>query len=279
MCLSLNKNGTLNLEHLKDSMSEKVKAVVISHISNVIGSINPIKEISDIVHKYSAVVIVDGAQSAPHIKIDVRDLDCDVFAFSAHKMCGPTGLGILYGKMDVLNKTQPLIVGGGNNVNYFSDGQYFLKNAPYKFESGTLPLAQIIAFDTSLTYLEKIGINIISEYEIELKDYLISRLKILKNIKIYNPEANTGLLTFNIKGVYGADAGKWFNANGIAVRTGQHCTRLLIDEFQTDSTIRVSLYFYNTFEEIDKFIEVCRRATRDNIYNLIFNNSKENKNV
>lgn len=277
--VSLNKNGTLNLEHLKDSMSEKVKAVVISHISNVIGSINPIKEISDIVHKYSAVVIVDGAQSAPHIKIDVRDLDCDVFAFSAHKMCGPTGLGILYGKMDVLNKTQPLIVGGGNNVNYFSDGQYFLKNAPYKFESGTLPLAQIIAFDTSLTYLEKIGINIISEYEIELKDYLISRLKILKNIKIYNPEANTGLLTFNIKGVYGADAGKWFNANGIAVRTGQHCTRLLIDEFQTDSTIRVSLYFYNTFEEIDKFIEVCRRATRDNIYNLIFNNSKENKNV
>ena len=104
-------------------------------------------------------------------------------------------------------------------------------------------------------------------------------LKILKNIKIYNPEANTGLLTFNIKGVYGSDAGKWFNANGIAVRTGQHCTRLLIDEFQTDSTIRVSLYFYNTFEEIDKFIEVCRRATRDNIYNLIFNNSKENKNV
>ena len=129
------------------------------------------------------------------------------------------------------------------------------------------------------TYLEKIGINIISEYEIELKDYLISRLKILKNIEIYNPEANTGLLTFNIKGVYGSDAGKWFNANGIAVRTGQHCTRLLIDEFQTDSTIRVSLYFYNTFEEIDKFIEVCRRATRDNIYNLIFNNSKENKNV
>lgn len=108
---------------------------------------------------------------------------------------------------------------------------------------------------------------------------MISRLKILKNIKIYNPEANTGLLTFNIKGVYGSDAGKWFNANGIAVRTGQHCTRLLIDEFQTDSTIRVSLYFYNTFEEIDKFIEVCRRATRDNIYNLIFNNSKENKNV
>lgn len=277
--VSLNKNGTINLEHLKDSMSEKVKAVVISHISNVMGSINPIKEISDIVHKYSAVVIVDGAQSAPHIKIDVRDLDCDVFTFSAHKMCGPTGLGILYGKMDVLNKMQPLIVGGGNNVNYFSDGQYFLKNAPYKFESGTLPLAQIIAFDTSLTYLEKIGINIISEYETELKDYLISRLKILKNIKVYNPEANTCLLTFNIKGVYGSDAGKWFNANGIAVRTGQHCTRLLIDEFQTDSTIRVSLYFYNTFEEIDKFIEVCRSATRDNIYNLIFNNSKENKNV
>ena len=269
--IDIDDNGNFNLEQYMDLIEHKsVKFVVLAQISNVLGYEMPIKKISEIAHTKDVKVIVDGAQSVPHMKVDVQELNCDFLTFSAHKMCGPTGLGILYGKKNLLEEMDPIFIGGGSNINYFEDGTYFLKNAPHKFEVGTLPLAQIYGFQETLNYLNEIGMESIHEKEVYLKNYLISRLKELENVQLYNPNTQSGIVLFNIKGIFGGDVAKFFNKNKIAVRTGQHCSRLLIDYFQTNCTIRVSLYFYNTKDEIDKFIEICKQATKENIYNLIF---------
>lgn len=267
--IPLANNGDFELENLKMLLDDKVKAIVIAQVSNVLGYEIPVKEICKIAHEKGVIVIVDGAQSVPHQPINVRDIDCDFLAFSCHKMCGPTGLGILYGKKKYLNKMNPIFFGGGSNVNYYENGEIYLKNIPYKFESGTMPIAEIIGFDKALSFLESIGMNEIRQYEEKLKKYAIKNLKKIEGINVYNEESLSPIITFNFKGMYAQDIGKWFDYNNICVRTGQHCSRLLSSLFGTNSTLRVSLYFYNTKSEIDYFIDICKKTSKENVYNHI----------
>ncbi|NLC96471.1 MAG: cysteine desulfurase, partial [Erysipelotrichaceae bacterium] len=217
--------GILDMDSYKSLMDENVKVVTLAHVSNVLGHINPIKEICEIAHNYNAIVVVDGAQSVPHIKIDVKDLGVDFLAFSAHKMCGPNGIGILYGKFDLLQKLEPLVYGGGSNSRFSSNREVMLKDAPFKFESGTPNVEGVLGMKQAILYLEKIGMDNIHEYEVKLKDYMIQELKKLGNIKLYNPNSDTGIIALNGDGVFAQDSGSFFNTKNICVRSGNHCAK------------------------------------------------------
>ena len=205
------------------------------------------------------MVCVDGAQSAPHHVIDVEDLDVDFFAFSGHKMCGPTGVGVLYGKYHLLEEMTPTRFGGGSNARYNSCGLVKLKNAPTKFESGTPNIEGVIGLGSAIEYLQKIGMKNIEEHEAMLRKYAIEKMKELDNIEIYN-ENGVGPIAFNIKNVFSQDGASLFNTYGIAIRAGQHCAKILDEYLHVSQTLRASFYFYNTKEEIDQFIEVCKKG-------------------
>lgn len=256
--IPLNEEGLLTVESLKNTITNKTKVVALAHISNVLGHIIDVKELARVTHQYDAYFICDGAQSVPHIKTDVKDLDVDFLVFSAHKMCGPTGLGVLYGKFDLLCKIEPLHMGGGMNTYFDMCGGVGLYLPPTKFEAGTQNIAGVIGFKAAIDYINSIGIENIEMYEKELKKYAISKLKELDNVIIYNENSECGIITFNIKDVFAQDAGSFFNSKGIAVRTGLHCAKILNEFLKTDSTVRASLYFYNTKEEIDAFVEACK---------------------
>ncbi len=202
--------------------------------------------------------------------INVQLLDCDFFTFSAHKMCGPTGLGVLYGKSNLLNKIRPLFIGGGSNVNYYKNGDYFLKNAPYKFEVGTLPLAQIFGLENAIKYLMKIDMNRIYEHETFLKEHAITALKAMDHVSLYNENNKNGIITFNVKGIYGSDIARYLDFKRIAVRSGQHCSRLLTERIGSDCSIRASIYFYNDIEDIDYFLSIVKTITKEKCYDFIF---------
>ena len=241
--IDLDQNHELTLENVKNAINSNTKVISIAHVTNVVGDIRPIKEIVKLAHKNNIKVIVDGAQSVPHLKTDVQDLDMDFLAFSAHKMCGPTGVGMLYVSERLINDIKPIIFGGGMNADFSFDGTKEYKEMPYNLEAGTPNIADIIAFGSIINYLNKIGINNITMYEKELKKYAINRLKKLNNIILYNENSESGIITFNIKNIFPQDLAIYLNKYNICVRAGNHCAKILKDELGIKNTCRVSLYF------------------------------------
>ena len=258
--IELDDEGRLTVENLKKALNPQVKIVSLAHISNVLGYSFDVKEFAKIIHENGALFILDGAQSVPHIKVDVKELDVDFLAFSGHKMCGPTGIGVLYGKCHLLEKLQPMLTGGGMNSKFDVCGSIGYLQPPLKFEAGTQNIAGVIGLGAAIDYLESIGMDNIAKYEKELHDYAISKLKEVDIVHIYNPNADSGIITFNIDNVFAQDAASLFNSYGIAVRSGQHCAKILLNKLQTEVTVRASLYFYNTFEEIDAFVDACKKG-------------------
>ncbi len=257
--IELNEIGQVTLENVKKTITPMTRFISIAQMTNVLGFETPIKEICTYAHEHGIKVIVDGAQSVPHMKVDVQDLDADFLAFSGHKMCGPTGIGVLYGKYDLLQDTNPTRFGGGSNARFNSCGVVSLKNAPAKFEAGTPNIEGAIGLGAAIDYLMDIGMENIHQYELELRQYAISKLSTLDNLEIYNKEG-TGPIAFNIKGVFSQDAASLLNSKGIAVRSGQHCAKILDEYLKVSQTLRVSLYFYNTKEEIEQLVEACKKG-------------------
>lgn len=252
--IPLDNNLSLTLDNVKKTITNNTKVISIAHITNVVGDIRPIKEIIEYAHKLNIIVVIDGAQSVPHMKIDVQDLDIDFLVFSAHKMCGPTGVGVIYGKENYLSNTHPIIFGGGMNASFEFDGTRIYKELPSILEAGTPNIAGVIGFGGVLEYLNNIGMDKIHEYEINLRKYAINKLKEIDNIIIYNENSKSGIITFNIKGVFPQDTAIYLNKYKICVRAGSHCAKILKDDLGIKNTVRMSLYFYNTKEEVDKLI-------------------------
>ncbi len=254
---SLDEDNKLTLESIKKEITKKTKVISIAEITNVVGDKRDVKSIIEYAHKHGIYVVIDGAQSVPHIKTDVRDLDVDFLAFSAHKMCGPTGVGLLYGKEELLHKMMPTKFGGGMNDSY-SETELKLVSVPFRFEAGTPNISGIIAFSESIKYLNKIGIENIERTEKYLRKYLIKELKKIPYIKIYNENSEGGIVLININGITSGDLGLYLNTKNICTRSGKHCVKMLEDESEITDTVRISLYFYNTYEEIDTLINALK---------------------
>ena len=268
--LKLTDHGRIDMDALRSSMNEHVKVIAVAMITNVLGYEAPIKEICELAHTYGAIVVVDGAQSVPHMPIDVVDLDCDFLAFSGHKMCGPTGIGALYGKFALLDAMEPLHWGGGSNARYDMCGNILLKHPPFKFESGTPNIEGVLGLGAAVDYLTELGMEEIHAYEMQLRQYIVTELSKMDNITIYNADGDSAIITFNVKDVFAQDAATYFNANGIAVRSGQHCAKLLLDYLNTSATLRASLSFYNNKQEADRFLAVCAKANMQNCLSVYF---------
>lgn len=260
--IDLNDDYTVSLDNIKKKVNKNTKVITLAHVTNVIGDIRPIKEICEYAHKQGILVVIDAAQSVPHQKIDVKDLDVDFLVFSAHKMLGPTGVGILYGKEKYLDKVKPLILGGGMNSYFDSLMNVEYKDLPEKLEAGTLNIAGILGFGAAIDYIEKLGIENIHKYETDLKKYMIDKLSKLKNVVIYNKNTQNGIITFNVDGVFSQDVSAYLNKKNICVRVGSHCAKALSEVIGVKNTCRASLYFYNTKEEVDAFIDALNN---DNI--------------
>lgn len=258
--IPLDEKGRLTLENVKKAIKPNTKMICIAQVTNVLGYVAPIKEICKLAHEHNILVSVDGAQSVPHMKVDVKDLDCDFLSFSAHKMCGPSGIGILYGKYNLLEEMDPPLVGGGMNIKYGICGEIKYLNPPEKFEAGTLHLEGIFGFNATLKYLESFGMKNIQKREHELKSYAISKLKENENIIIYNEDAESGIITFNYKGVFAQDEATYLNSKGICVRSGQHCAKVLDKFLKTPATVRASIYFYNDYQDIDDLVEALKKG-------------------
>ena len=268
--IETDEEANITIDTFKKAMHEGVKVVSVAEVTNVLGSIQPIKEMCEIAHSYGAYMIVDGAQSVPHMKVDVKDLDVDFLGFSAHKMCGPSGVGILYGKKKLLDAMEPVFYGGDMNARFNKDGEMLLKDTPVKFEAGTPNIEGVIGTGAAIQYLLSIGLDNIHEYEKELRAYAIDKLSQLDNIEIINPNNLYGPIDFNAKGVFAQDAAGFLASKNIAVRSGNHCAKILHNIIHTDQSIRASLYFYNTKEEIDRFVEACKEITLENCVGIFF---------
>ena len=254
--IPLNENHEVTLENVKKSINKNTKVISIAHVSNVIGDIRDIEGIGKIAKDNNLYFVVDAAQSVSHINIDVIKSNISFLAFSGHKMCGPTGVGVLYGKNEYLKDLVPLKYGGGMNESFDSDKSYILKNHPISLEAGTPPIAEVIGLKEAINYVTSIGVNNIHKHELELKKYLISRIENMDNIIIYNKDTESGIVTFNIKDVFAQDTSIYLNTYGIAIRAGNHCAKILKNETGVKNSLRVSLYFYNTYDEIDKLVEL-----------------------
>jgi cysteine desulfurase/selenocysteine lyase len=258
--IPINENGELIIEAFDALLSEKTKVVTVNHISNALGIINPIKYIIDKAHSFGAAVLIDGAQAVPHLKPDVQELDCDFYAFSGHKMCGPTGTGILYGKEEWLNKLPPY-QGGGEMIKEVTFEKTTYADLPHKFEAGTPNIAGGIVLGTAIDYLNNIGFDNIQEYEHELLEYATKRLSEIEGLRIYGTGKNkASVISFNIDGIHPYDVGSIIDKLGIAVRTGHHCAQPIMNFFCIPGTIRASFSFYNTKEEIDQMVDAVKKA-------------------
>ena len=249
------ENGRILSENLKKVISKNTKIVSLAHVGNVLGYIADVKEFARIAHENGAIMVVDGAQSVPHLATDFKDLDIDFLAFSAHKMCGPTGTGALVGKYELLLDMDPFTSGGGMNSVFKEDGTVDYRLPPYKFEAGTLNISGILGFGRAVKFIKEIGLENIHKHDQELIDYAIKKLEGHENIIIYNKDARNGILTFNVKGVFPQDEATLMNYKGIAIRSGEHCAKLLDNYLDTKATCRMSTYLYTTKEEIDVFID------------------------
>lgn len=263
--VGIDENGFLDVEYLIELISSrKVKLVSISHMSNVLGTIVPIERIVKTAHQYDIPVIVDGAQSVPHMPVDVKNLDCDFLVFSAHKMLGPTGVGVLYAKKELLEKMKPFMAGGDMIKEVFKFHTNY-NEVPYKFEAGTPNIADVVGFGAAVEYLEKIGMENIRKHEIYLTEYALESMQSLKHITIYGPmdsKFRGGVISFNIADIHPHDLATIMNDHGIAIRSGHHCAQVLMQRLDVPATSRASFYIYNTKEEIDKFVNAIKEAGR-----------------
>ncbi len=254
--VEMNEDTTLNLESLKELVSDKrAKLVALSYASNVLGNVNPVKEVIEISHSENIPVLLDGAQAAPHHKIDFAEIDCDFFACSAHKMLGPTGIGILYAKMELLEAMDPFL-GGGEMILEVGLHESSYKEPPYKFEAGTPSYIEAIGFGAAIDYLKAVGMDSIHDHEANLSKYALGELKKLGDVEVYGPsEGRAGIISFNIGNAHPHDVAQLLDADGVAVRAGHHCAQPLMNWLKVSSTSRASFYLYNTESEVDVFVE------------------------
>lgn len=255
----LDNEGRITIENFKSVLTKNTKIVAINYVSNVMGYISPIEDIIKLAHSVGAKVSLDAAQAVPHMAVDVKRLDCDFLSFSGHKLCGPTGIGVLYGKRELLNSMPPVEFGGDMADTVSKDMQTY-KSAPYKFETGTPIIASAIGLAEACKYLEKIGLDNIKKYEYMLKEEALKGLKEIEGIKIYNETAETGIISFNIDGVHPHDAASVFDKNDVCIRAGHHCAQLITSWLGTIGTVRASFYFYNTLDDVKKFVESVKEA-------------------
>ena len=260
--IELDSNLHVTLNNVIKAITPNTKVISLAHITNVVGDIRPIKEICEYAHEHNIFVVVDGAQSVPHIKTNVKDLDCDFLSFSAHKMCGPTGLGVLYGKHELLENLVPINYGGGMNESFDSVDEVYLKDLPTRLEAGTPNIASVIGFGEAIKYLNNVGMDNITIHEIKLKKYLIEKLKTIPHINIVNDECDSGIIAFNVDGVFAQDVAYFLNKYHICVRAGNHCAKILKSAIGVKNTVRISMYFYNTYEECDKVYELIKDKNR-----------------
>ena len=263
----LDKNYHVTLANLEKEITPKTKVVSLAHLTNVLGDIRDIEGIGELCRKHNLYFVVDAAQSLGHLKIDVQRANISFLGASAHKMLGPTGVGILYGKYELLDKMIPLEFGGGMNASFTSSGELELKDLPERLEAGTPNIADVLGMGEAISYLEKIGMDNIYKHEVELKEYFLDRIKDNSKIEIYNKDDKSGIIAFNIKDVFAQDTAVFLNHYGICVRAGNHCAKILKDELHINNTCRISFYLYNTKEEVDKLIEVLSHV--DDIFKVV----------
>ena len=261
--IPINDDGDIVIEKLKELVTSKTKIIAVTHLSNVTGTIVPIKEIVEIARKKNIPVLVDGCQSAPHIKIDVKDLDCDFYAISCHKVYGPTGVGILYAKKKWLEKLPPYI-GGGGMINEVKKSKITYAPLPEKYEAGTMPTAEVVAFNESIKFIQTIGMENIVKHEKELTQYALEKLKKINSVKIVgNPKNKAGVISFTIKGIHPHDISTIVDEEGVAIRAGHHCCQILHERLNLVATARASIGVYNTKDDIDilcNAIEKCKKV-------------------
>ncbi|WP_172373105.1 cysteine desulfurase [Sporosarcina jiandibaonis] len=260
--IDLEADGTITLEKVREVVTERTKIVSIMHVSNVLGTVNPIKEITEIAHENGAIMVVDGAQAAPHMKVDVQHLDCDFYAFSGHKMVGPTGIGVLYGKKELLNKMEPVEF-GGEMIDFVGLYESTWKELPWKFEGGTPIIAGAVGLGAAIDYLEEIGLDNVEKHEQHLAEYAMNRMSEVEGITIYGPlepEKRASLITFNLNDVHPHDLATVLDMHGIAVRAGHHCCQPLMKWLDVSATARASFYIYNTEEDVDRLVDGLRIA-------------------
>jgi len=260
--IEITKDGKMDMESAKNLINERTKIVSIAHVSNVLGTTNPIKELAELAHANNAYLVVDGAQSTPHTPIDVQDLACDFFAFSGHKMCGPTGIGVLWGKKELLEQMEPVEF-GGEMIDFVYRDHSTWADLPYKFEAGTPNIAGAIALGAAIDYLSELGMENIHAYEQELINYVLPKLQAIDGLTVYgpqNPAEHSSVIAFNIDGLHPHDVSSALDMQGIAVRAGHHCAQVLIKELAVSSTARASFYIYNTKEECDMLVEAILKT-------------------
>src|SRR5690625_4768848 len=257
--IPLQQDGTIRIDDVRATVTEQTKIVAIAHVSNVLGTVNPIKEIAKIAHEHGAVIVVDGAQGAPHLKVDVQDLNCDFYAFSGHKMCAPTGIGVLYGKRELLEEMEPVEF-GGEMIDFVDLYDSTWKELPWKFEGGTPIIAGAVGLKAAIDYLEKIGLDNIASHEQKLVEYALEQVKTLDGIELYGPKERAGLITFNLADVHPHDTATVLDTEGIAIRAGHHCAQPLMKWLDVTATARASFYLYNTEEDVDRFIAGLKKA-------------------
>jgi len=251
--IPLQEDGTVTLEDVRQTITENTKIVAIAHVSNVLGTVNPIKEIAEIARANDAVTVVDGAQGAPHMKVDVQDLDCDFYAFSGHKMCAPTGIGVLYGKKEHLNDMEPVEF-GGEMIDFVELYDSTWKELPWKFEGGTPIIAGAVGLGAAIDFLTDIGMDNILKHEESLVQYGLEQLDAIDELKIFGPKERAGLITFNLGNIHAHDVSTVLDTEGIAIRAGHHCAQPLMKWLDVVATARASIYLYNTKEDIDRLV-------------------------
>ncbi|WP_430616582.1 cysteine desulfurase [Enterococcus sp. DIV0176] len=255
--IELTPEGLLDMADAKEKITAKTKILAIAHVSNVLGVKNPVKDLAELVHEKGGVIVVDGAQAAPHMPINVQELDCDFYAFSGHKMCGPTGIGVLYGKRTWLEQMEPVEF-GGEMIDFVELYDSTWKELPWKFEAGTPNIAGAIALGHAIDYLETIGLAEIHRYEEEIVAYVLPKLQAIKGLTIYGPqepEKRTGVIAFNLENLHPHDVATALDMEGVAVRAGHHCAQPLLNYLQVPATARASFYFYNTKQDADRLVE------------------------
>ena len=254
--IPLDDHHYVTLDNMKKTVTPNTKVIALASITNVIGDERPIKEICEFAHQNNIFVVMDGAQSVPHRKTDVQDLDVDFLAFSGHKMCGPTGIGILYGKKELLEEMEPQNLGGGMNESFDNPREIYLKDLPTRLEAGTPNIAGAIGLGRAVSYLETIGMDKIEAYEKKLRKYAMDKLISIPHLDIINIEADGGIIAFNVNDVFSQDVAYYLNKYKVCVRAGNHCAKILNQETGVSNTLRVSLYFYNTESDIDSLVEL-----------------------
>ncbi len=256
----LTSDFKLDLQSLRENLGPRTKAVSVVHVSNVLGTVNPVKEVTRLAHEVGAISIVDGAQSVPHMPVDIRDIDCDFFAFSGHKMCGPTGIGALYGRYEILEKMEPFL-GGGEMINEVYPTTSNYAKPPQRFEAGTPNIAGAVGLKAAIEYLEKIGLKNIHERESDLGDYAVRRLAEIDGIHIFRPKMDgTGVVSFTLDGVHPHDISSILDSEGVAIRSGHHCAQVLMRKLQVQATARASFYLYNNEEDADALASALEKA-------------------